>query len=83
MWTEPLERCFIKYDALNLSSLKEEIEKCTGIKAESQELCEKTAIHDELIKIKSDHDVQMMGQNAEASVVIVSDASAESLDMYG
>ena len=81
--SEPLERCFIKYDALNLSSLKEEIEKRTGIKAESQELCEKTAIHDELIKIKSDHDVQMMGQNAEASVVIVSDASAESLDMYG
>ncbi len=81
--SEPLERCLVKYDALNLSSLKEEIEKCTGIKAESQELCEKTAIHDELIKIKSDHDVQMMGQNAEASVVIVSDASAESLDMYG
>ncbi len=82
-WTEAMERCFIKYDALNLSSLKEEIEKCTGIKAESQQLCEKTAMRGELINIKSDHHVQMMGQNAEASVVIVSDTSAESLDIYG
>jgi hypothetical protein len=41
-------------------------------------LYEKTAIHDEPIKIKCDEDVQMIGQSDEASVVIVSEKNSAS-----
>jgi hypothetical protein len=68
-----LDQCFIKTDALNLSSLKEAIESCIGVKADSQVLCHKTYVgENQPINIKSDEDVQNMFQSTEQIVVIVS-----------
>ena len=67
-------RLRIKQDALNLSSLQEEIEKITNIEKNSQVLHEKTTINGELelISITTDDDVQMVGKIGGDSVIHVS-----------
>ncbi|CAB4027513.1 eIF-2-alpha kinase GCN2-like [Paramuricea clavata] len=80
-----LERCLIKTDALNLSSLKEAIESCIEVKTDSQVLCYKTVLSGEIqeINIKSDQLVQCMFlESTEPIVVTVSQKNDASLDMY-
>ena len=74
---ETLKRRFTNNDSLD--SLQEVIEKCTGIKAEFQELKQKTTINDEEqdIDIESDLDVRCMFESAKKNgkevVIVVSE----------
>ncbi|CAB4033839.1 eIF-2-alpha kinase GCN2-like [Paramuricea clavata] len=79
---EPLKRGLIKDDTLNLSSLKDEIKKCTGIGAESQVLYQETVKHGKyvLIEIGSDEHVEIMFQSDEDIVIVVSQPRVASLD---
>ena len=77
-------RLTMKENALNLSCLKEEIEKITKIETKSQGLHEKTTINGELalINITTDDDVKMVGKTGGDSVILVSHtASIKGSDM--
>ncbi len=66
----------IKTDNLTLSGLKTEIERCTGVKNESQVLYQKTSICGEtLINITSDEIVRSIFKARGPVVIIVSDST--------
>ena len=68
------DRFWIKVTILTLSNLKAKIEKCTGIKADSQVLCQKTN-DAERINIKSDEDVEHIFKEKKPVVIIASDST--------